>query len=318
MASGGCSVHGAWMQRPKVLAPLPSLNGVSPSCIALPPGPWQCVTDFLAERFARVGRAQWLARMARGHVVDEAGARVEATTPYRAHRKLYYYRDLPAEPRIPFEEVVLFQDAQLVVVDKPHFLPVTPGGRYLQETLLVRLKQSLGIDTLTPVHRLDRETAGLVLLSVRPADRDAYHALFRKREVSKRYEAVAAWRAGLSFPLRRRSRLVEAASFMQACEVEGEPNADTLIDCLEVRGSLARYGLSPATGQRHQLRVHMAALGLPLLNDQIYPVLQPALAPEAVPDYQRPLQLLARSLAFIDPVTGQARYFESQRQLGWA
>ena len=320
MASGACSVRGAWMRPGNQAAapvPLPSLDGVGPSCIALPPGPWPTVVDFLAERFPRVGRAEWLARMARGHVVEDGGITVHAGTLYRPHRKLYYYRHLPAEARIPFEAVLLFRDEHLVVVDKPHFLPVTPGGRYLQETLLVRLKQALGIDTLTPLHRLDRETAGLVLLSLRPQDRDAYHALFRERAVYKSYEAIAPWRSDLSWPVVRRSRLAEAASFMQACEVAGEPNAETRIDCLEVRGDLARYRLEPATGQRHQLRVHMAALGLPLRHDLIYPDLQPALAPGVEPDYRRPLQLLAKTLAFRDPVTGQARRFESQRQLSW-
>ncbi len=298
-------------------APLPSLHGVSPSCVALPPGPWPTVLAFLADRFAQVGREEWLARLARGLVVDEDGTPQSPDGPYRAHRKLYYYRHLPVEPQIPFEADVLFQDDQLVVVDKPHFLPVTPGGRYLQQTLLVRLKQALGLEHLTPLHRLDRETAGLVLFSVRPADRDAYHALFRARAVDKTYEAIAPWHADLVLPLVRRSRLVEAAAFMQAMEVDGEANAETRIECLEVRGAIARYRLSPSTGQRHQLRVHMAALGLPLLNDQIYPVLQPPLADGEVPDYRYPLQLLARTLSFTDPVTGQARRFESRRRLSW-
>ncbi|MGZ3242100.1 MAG: pseudouridine synthase, partial [Burkholderiaceae bacterium] len=137
-------------------------NGVSPSCIALPKGEWRTVTDFLTHQFPHIPKAEWLARMARGDVLDAQGIAVVPEQPYRAYSKLYYYRSLPSELHIPFEETVLYQDEYLVVADKPHFLPVTPAGRYLQETLLVRLKQKLNIDTLTPMHRIDRETAGLV------------------------------------------------------------------------------------------------------------------------------------------------------------
>ena len=307
----------ASMPRPEAPAPLPALDGVGASCIALPPGPWPTVTAFLVHRFPAVTEAAWTARMARGHVVDETGAPVRPEGPYRPHLKVFYYRDLPEEPRVPFDEVVLFQDEHLVVVDKPHFLPVTPGGRYLQETVLVRVRRRLGLDALVPVHRLDRETAGLVVLTVRPQDRAAYHALFRERAVAKVYEAVAPWRPELPMPQVRRSRLAESPeAFMQMREVPGEPNAETVIECLgPCRPGVARYRLTPATGQRHQLRVHMAALGLPLRNDRIYPVLQPQLAEDGTPGFDRPLQLLARSLAFTDPVTGQARAFESRRVL---
>ncbi|MET0351325.1 MAG: pseudouridine synthase [Rhizobacter sp.] len=305
------------MTRPDIPSPLPALDGVGASCIALPPGPWPTVTAFLVHRFPAVSEAAWVARMARGHVVDEAGAPVRPDRPFRAHLKVFYYRDLPDEPRVPFDEVVLFQDEHLVVVDKPHFLPVTPGGRYLQQTVLVRVRRRLGLDTLVPVHRLDRETAGLVVLAVRPEDRAAYHALFRERAVAKVYEAVAAWRPALPMPQVRRSRLAESPdAFMQMVEVPGEPNAETAIACLGPCGpGLAHYRLTPRTGQRHQLRVHMAALGLPLRNDRIYPVLQPQLEDDGTPGFERPLQLLARSLAFTDPVTGQPRTFESRRVL---
>ncbi|MEY4563193.1 MAG: hypothetical protein RLZZ618_2470 [Pseudomonadota bacterium] len=297
---------------------LPLKNGVSASRVALPMGPWPTVLAFLCERFPQVPAGEWRGRLTNGSVLDEQGRPVDVHAPYTPHRTLSYYRSLPPEPVIPFEAEVLFQDEHLVVVDKPHFLPVTPGGRYLQQTLLVRLKQSMGLDTLSPLHRLDRETAGLVLFSVRPAERDAYHAMFRDRAVFKRYEAVAPSNEAMSWPQVRRSRLAESATFMQAEEVAGEPNAETHIDCVEVRGTLARYLLTPLTGQRHQLRVHMAALGLPLLNDMIYPDLQPALAEGVPPDYARPLQLLAKSLSFTDPVTGALRVFDSRRELSWA
>jgi len=287
---------------------LPARDGVSPSCIALPPGDWPTVLAFLQQRFAHVAADDWCRRMLCGEVLDAQGLTLAPDAGYRPHARLFYYRSLPAEQPIPFDERILFQDELLVAVDKPHFLPVTPGGRYLQETLLVRLKRRLGLDELQPLHRLDRETAGLVLFSVQPTTRNAYHALFREREVSKCYEAIAPWRDDLQLPLIRSSRLAEGASFMRMQEVPGQPNAHTRISLLERQGGLARYRLEPETGQRHQLRVHMCALGLPIVNDQIYPVHQPELAEN---DYSRPLQLLARTLAFTDPFSGQVRRFES-------
>jgi tRNA pseudouridine32 synthase/23S rRNA pseudouridine746 synthase len=287
---------------------LPTRHGVSPSCVGLPAGHWPTFTDFLVERFPAISRAVWLERMAAGLVADEFGGMVTAQRPYRGHMRLYYYRALPAEPRIPFEAAVLFQDEHLVVADKPHFLPVTPSGHYLQETLLVRLKNQLGIDSLIPIHRIDRETAGLVLFSVRPAERDAYQALFRRHEVVKHYEAIALWRPELRFPLRRQTRIVEDEPFFRQREAPGEANSETLIEVLQIRGELALYALSPVTGKKHQLRVHMNALGLPIRNDRMYPPVD--VTPDD--DYAQPLQLLARSIAFADPLTGGMRRFESR------
>lgn len=295
--------------------PLPPRDGVAASCVGLPDGPWLTVGAFLQDRFPQIPADDWARRMKRGEVVDERGRRVAPGHRLRAHRKLYYYRELPSEPVLPVEEEIVFQDEHLVVVDKPHFLPVVPGGRYLQQTVVVRARRRLGIDDLIAVHRLDRETAGLVLLAVRPQDRDAYHALFRDRDVDKEYEAVAPARPDLALPLVRRSRLAERPeAFMQMAEVPGEPNAETEVACLGPCGpGLAHYRLRPVTGQRHQLRVHMAALGMPIVGDRIYPVLQPF--EEDRPDLTNPLQLLARRIAFTDPVTGERRAFESRRVL---
>lgn len=295
---------------------LPTRQGVSPSCVGLPAGDWPTITDFLVERFPAIPRTTWLARMQAGLVADEFGALVTPERSYRGHMRVYYYRDLPAEPRIPFEETVLYQDAHLVVADKPHFLPVTPSGHYLQETLLVRLKNKLAIDTLAPIHRIDRETAGLVLFAVQPAERDAYQALFREHSVLKHYEAIAEHpnaSTALQFPLVRRSRIVEDEPFFRQREVAGEPNSETHIDLMELAGRHARYALSPVTGKKHQLRVHMNALGLPILNDRMYPPV--AVTPDD--DFDSPLQLLARSIAFTDPVTGEPRHFESRFSLNF-
>ena len=267
--------------------------------------------DFFAERFPAIARERWHERMAQGLVVDEHGVTVTAQRPYQGHLRVYYYRAVAAEPRIPFDEVVLYQDAHLVVADKPHFLPVVPSGNYLRETLLLRLKRKLGLPDLVPIHRIDRDTAGLVLFSVQPQDRAAYSALFSQRRVNKCYEAIAPWRAELALPLTRESRIVEAGHFMLQHEVSGVPNAITQIELIAQHGALAHYRLRPVTGKRHQLRVHMAALGVPIVGDGLYPTL----TPEGQIDYALPLQLLAKSIEFIDPVTGEPRHFESQRKL---
>ena len=292
-------------------AVLPNRAGVGPSCVSLPAGPWRTIAEFLYERFPAQPQALWLQRMASGAVVDEHGIAVTAQRPYQQHVRVYYYRSLDQEPRIPFDEVLLYQDAYLAVVDKPHFLPVAPSGRYLQETVLVRLKRRLGLDDIVPVHRIDRDTAGLVLFSLDARTRDPYHALFRQRAVRKTYEAIAPWRAELDLPPTRESRIAPARHFMQQQEVAGAPNAVTHLRVLETLGQRARYELRPVTGHRHQLRVHMAALGLPIEGDGIYPVL----TPETHADYSRPLQLLARSIAFTDPLSGRPMQFDSQRRL---
>ena len=292
--------------------PPPTRHGVSPSCVVLPPqGPWATVAEFLIQRFPGVPEPVWQQRLSAGDVVDDAGQPVTAQCLYTPLRRLYYYRAVLDEPHIPFDEVVLWQDEHLLVIDKPHFLPVLPSGKYLQETVLTRLKNRLGLDALSPIHRIDRDTAGLVLFSIQPATRDAYQALFRERQVNKTYEAIAPWNPALPWPVRRETRIVQSAHFMQQMEVQGPPNTLTYITPLQVHGQFARYELKPVTGHRHQLRVHMAALGLPIVGDGIYPTL----TPEGQVDYARPLQLLAKTIEFVDPLSGVVQRFESQRAL---
>lgn len=292
-------------------AVLPMRAGLNPSCVALPASGSGTLLDFLAQHLPGIERSQWQQRMETGQVVDARGQTVTPQRPFEAHLRLYYYREVANELVIPFQEEVLYQDAHLLVADKPHFLPVAPAGRYVQQTLLVRLRQRLGLPELSPLHRIDRETAGLVLFSVQRATRGLYQNLFRDRAIVKHYEAVAPWRPELEFPRQHHSRLTESGQFFLMHEVPGPPNSHTQMELLEVAAPWARYRLSPITGKRHQLRVQMAALGLPLRYDAFYPQVQDQ--PEG--DFSRPLQLLARALAFTDPLSGQLHQFVSQRQL---
>jgi tRNA pseudouridine32 synthase/23S rRNA pseudouridine746 synthase len=316
--SAGCAIRrsddgasGKPARRGTRPSPLPTVNGVGPSVVALPPGRWRTVGDFLADRFPAVAPDEWMRRMDRGEVLDERGAAVSSADPYRVSRRLHYYRSIDDEPTSAESESLVFQDDWMVVADKPPFMAVTPGGQHLHETLLVRLRHRTGIDALAPVHRLDRETSGLVVFTVQPSTRGVYQALFANRRVTKIYEAWAPWRPDLSFPLRRRSRIVQDEHFLRMREEEGDPNSDTLIEVLEVDGEWARYRLQPTTGRTHQLRVHCASLGMPIAGDRIYPALLPA----GTDDPTRPLQLLAKSLSFVDPITGKERQFESIRWL---
>ena len=291
--------------------PLPIRDGVAPSYLWLPEGAWPGMLAFLAERFPDIGEAAWRDRMARGDVVDGAGLALAPHSPVRRGARIWYYRELETETVIPFAEQVLFQDAHLLVVDKPHFLPVTPGGRFVRQSLLVRLKDQFNLPHLTPIHRLDRETAGVIVFSHHAPSRGAYQSLFQQRSVSKVYEALAAPMPGRDYPFTYRSRIVEGTPFFRMREEEGEPNSETVIDVIERREKNWLYRLAPHTGRQHQLRVHMAALGAPIINDVFYPL---ALACKG-DDFTRPLQLLARSISFTDPLTGLLREFASTRKL---
>jgi tRNA pseudouridine32 synthase/23S rRNA pseudouridine746 synthase len=222
---------------------------------------------------------------------------------------------LAREPEIPFEEGILFRDDHLLVADKPHFLPVTPSGLYLHQTLLNRLKKKTQIQTLSPIHRIDRDTAGLVVFSIRPDERAQYQNLFRDRAVNKVYEAIAPYSEALTkrLPLTYQSRLEESEHFLQMQEVEGEPNSDTQIELLEISKPWARYRLIPGSGKKHQLRTHLNALNIPIQHDQIYPVLTPY--QEYDLDFTKPLQLLAKTISFNDPITGKSREFYSSQEL---
>jgi tRNA pseudouridine32 synthase / 23S rRNA pseudouridine746 synthase len=299
------------LTRSTLNAPLPIVEGIGPSCQWLPSGPWKTVMDFFIEKFPNVDAEVWNARMAKGQVMDETGRRVDRETAFRVGACIFYYRELENETAIPFVEQVLYQDEHILVADKPHFLPVIPSGRFLQETLLVRLRKQRGIESLVPIHRLDRETAGVVLFSVNSKTRSHYTALFRNRSMTKTYEALAPTLEDASFPKTRRSRIVQGEPFFRMKEVPGEANSETQISLRRNLGPISLYQLVPITGRKHQLRLHLAALRIPIINDKLYP----AMTRSDDDDFSSPLKLLAKSISFQDPLTGRQHYFESGKNL---
>lgn len=293
-------------------------EGISSSRVYLPAkSEYRTLLDFFVGTFTHIPVDEWCSRFAAGLIMTPEGDVVQASDPYIPNSHLMYFRRLAREPDIPFQETILFQNDNLLVADKPHFLPVTPSGLYLQQTLLNRLRRSTGIQTLSPIHRIDRDTAGLVLFSIQPKHRALYQNLFRDRLVHKVYEAIASYDAELvaKLPMVYRSRLVESDHFLQMCEVEGEPNSDTHIMFLERHDHWARYRLIPGSGKKHQLRCHMNALRVPIQHDQIYPVLTPYQEYEI--DFSKPLQLLAKEISFCDPITKNEHHFVSQKSLNF-
>lgn len=294
-------------------------DGVGASQVHCPEGDWATVFAFLCERFTFVNAQEWAQRFESNSILNAAGLPLTLGSIYVAKQVVFYFRTIANEPHLPYQETVLYQDEHLVVADKPHFLPVIPSGQYVQETLLVRLKRKLKLPDLVPLHRIDRDTAGVVLFAVQPSERGAYHALFREGNISKTYQALAPYSellAKSALPFSMINRLETAANFMQMQVVEGVANAHTDVLCVERLGehpSLARYTLQPRTGKRHQLRVHMLGLGVPIMGDGIYPEFLPERDISLIG--HAPLQLLAQSVSFTDPITRQLRGFQSQRSL---
>lgn len=295
--------------------PLPKRFGLDPARLRLPEeGDWATVRDHLVHRLPRVAPARIDEMLHAGEIVDLMGP-LAPDAPYVPGGAVWFHRDLPEEKPVPFDLPIVYRDDTILVADKPHFLATIPRGSHILQTALVRLRRELDLPDLIPAHRLDRATAGLVLFVVDPTRRGAYQTLFQRQRVRKEYEAVAGYREGLLFPLSLESRIIKEKHVLAAQEVPGPPNARTRVELIERRGDIARYRLHPATGRTHQLRLHMNSLGIPILGDDFYPVI----TDKPVDDFTRPLQLLAATLEFTDPVTGEHRRFDSGRHLqAWA
>jgi tRNA pseudouridine32 synthase/23S rRNA pseudouridine746 synthase len=300
-------------------------KGVSPSKVGIPANTHLSAIEFLVQRFPAIQREVWLQRFLEGGILNAEGINIGPNQSVLHETHLLYFRHVADEPTLPFKAQIIFKDEHLIVADKPHFMPVTPGGQYVQQSLLVQLKQDFNLPELSPIHRIDRETAGLVMFSVRANDRNAYQQLFRLQQVQKTYEAIAgipeSSPLNLVFPITYKSMMASDEQFFKMreltareCATTDQSNSETWIDCVErISQALARYILKPVTGQRHQLRVHMNALGLPILGDRFYPHVK-YLASEKDP-LDQPLQLLAKTIAFLDPLTGTPRKFTSNLKL---
>ena len=292
-------------------APLPVRDGLGPARVRLHGG---AVLAELTTRFGEQARAKVLA----GEVVDADGAVIDGATVLPAGASVYLYRDLPQEVPVPFDIPVLHRDDDIVVVDKPHFLATMPRGSHVAQTALVRLRKELGLPELSPAHRLDRLTAGVLLFTTRREVRGAYQMLFARGEVSKTYLAGAAVDPAGQLPRVVRSRIIKRRSHLQAVSEPGEPNAETLVELAPASGRYPQspdglYRLTPRTGRTHQLRVHMASLGLPIIGDPLYPNVIDV-PPD---DFSTPLRLLAQRIEFDDPFTGLRRTFVSRREGDW-
>lgn len=285
------------MRRP---APLPVRDGLGPARLRLRGG---AVLVELADRFGEAAAAKVL----NGEVVTADGTVVTASTVLKANSVVYLYRDLPDEVPVPFDIPVLHRDDNLVVVDKPHFLATMPRGSHVAQTALVRLRRELDLPQLSPAHRLDRLTAGVLVFTTRREIRGAYQMMFAQGVVAKTYLAQSSAHTDRDFPIRVRSRIIKRRGSLQAVEEPGEPNAETLVESVG-RGT---YRLTPGTGRTHQLRVHMNSLDLPIAGDPLYP----KVIDVAADDFSTPLKLLAQCLEFTDPVTGVRRRFTSERAL---
>ena len=285
-----------------------------PSIVTMPPAerPYPSILTFLRTRFPSVPTEIWEKRIAEGKVLDEQSAAITLETGYTPNKRIFYFREVETEKAIPFSENILFQDDEILVACKPHFLPVTPGGRYVDECLLNRLRSSTGIQDLAPLHRIDRETAGIVLFSVSKKTRGLYSQLFLHGSVEKTYQALSA-----HVPLGDKTawivedRIERGEPWFRMKTAPGTVNARSMITLVEVKENRARFILRPISGKTHQLRIHMSGLGFSILNDRYYPELQP----ESEDNFNTPLQLVAKMVRFQDPVTGENREFVSEREL---
>ena len=300
-------------------SPLPQRDGLDAAWVRTPrTGPWATMRDFLVTRLPRLSPERIDEMFAEQCWHDDHGQPLPPDAAYRPHRFIWFHRDLPEEVEVPFPIPILYRDERIVVVDKPHFLSVIPRGNHVRQSVVVKLRRQLELPELSPAHRLDRITAGVLLLTTRREFRAPYQQLFEHRQVAKSYRVLAPVDPGLEFPRTVRSHIVKDRGVWQAREVPGAaPNAETWIDLLDTTdgpdqpGALGRYQVEPRTGRTHQIRLHFASLGLPIVNDPLYP----QVTGWDVDDFTRPLQLLAHRLAFTDPVDGTERVYVSQRSL---
>jgi tRNA pseudouridine32 synthase/23S rRNA pseudouridine746 synthase len=268
------------------------------------------VFEYLLARFPQIDASIWRARISQGLVTLSDGAVLAEHSPYRHGATVFYRKDVLHEPAALEEPVVLYRDDNILLADKPHRMPVTPSGDHVERSLLVRLQRMTALPDLAPMHRLDRDTAGLVLFSIRPAARPHYHQLFAERRIEREYRALAHIPDGLDrSSWRVENRMEPGEPWFRQRIVQGPINAITEIELVEMRSGIGEFRLVPKTGRKHQLRVHMTSIGCPILGDPLYPTIREKRENDPT------LQLVAKRLAFIDPLTGASHNFTSARTL---
>lgn len=287
-----------------------------PSSFVLPviDKPYPSLIDFICSKFPQIDKDIWIKRVEVGKLHYANGDKLSLNSLYNPHDRIFYYREVEEEPIIPFEEKILFENKEFLIVDKPHFLPVIPAGNWIEETLINRLRKKLGNEDLIPINRIDRETAGLVIISKRAETRDIYQSLFRDNLVNKEYEAICSLvgRYDGKESWHIRNRLVKGDPWFRMKIEDGEINAESYIELIENNDEYFKFRLLPKTGKKHQLRIHLALCGFQIINDRYYP----KLLEQKPVDYSKQLQLLAKKLSFIDPISKKEMFFESKLALG--
>ncbi len=274
--------------------------------------PYPSILKFLTNRFPNIAKEVWEARIFSKKILSDTGEAISFETFYEPLKKLYYFREVEKELIVPFTEKIIFCNDELLVACKPHFLPVIPAGPYVNECLLHRLKQRTGNKDLSPINRIDRETAGLVLFSMNKKTRGLYQELFMNGKVTKSYEAVtryAEYHGGTKWQVE--NRLEKGEPWFRMKITPGKPNAVSKISLVRSKKGRALFRLNPVTGKKHQLRLHLCGLGFPILNDRYYP----NLLPKRKMAFTNPLQLLAKRIQFRDPVSRKPVTYESERRL---
>lgn len=286
-----------------------------PSSFVLPviKKPYPTILDFICKKFPQISRECWIDRMESGKLHYTNGDFVTLKSGYYPHDRIFYYREVENEPAIPFKEKILFEDENFLIVDKPHFLPVIPAGNWIEETLINRLRRKLENEDLIPINRIDRETAGLVMISKRVESRDRYQALFRDNYVEKEYEAFCTLTG--EYDGRNnwhiKNRLVKGEPWFRMKVEDGKINSESYIELMNIKKDFYKFKLVPKTGKKHQLRIHLGVCGFKIINDRYYPDLL-----EQKPiDYNKPLKLLAKRLSFKDPITKKELSFKSNQIL---
>jgi tRNA pseudouridine32 synthase/23S rRNA pseudouridine746 synthase len=295
--------------------------------------------EFLSGRFPHIAAETWKSRIGDGKVRFGDGSPAMPLSKVGPGMEIRYFREVAAEPRVSDAHQILYRDDHILVACKPHFLPVVPGGRFVRQCLLYHLMEETGLRGLSPVHRIDRHTAGLVLFSIHENERGPYQDLFKDRQVEKEYLANVRWLSG-AFSEKKTEKKTEkeapsqegppgqeGPSGQDSWELqgriekygpalrrrltEGVPNAFCRMSLLKRSGAYAKLALHPLTGKTHQLRLQVSQIGAAILHDPLYP----DLFPEAPDDPARPLQLLSKSLRFRDPFTQRELTFTSPRAL---